>query len=120
MSSQQVVENTTPTVVEVTKGVDSSATDATYFVHKLPRGKHGGLVCAETGEEVHRDYKPEETGFLSYKKQLWFSSPFNHSLHSWKNHLAPYDTPSARANYNSIFSKYTEEKPSETSDSSSE
>ena len=100
--------------------VEVSTNDRIWSPRSLPRGKHGGLICGETGEEVHRDYSHEDTGFLSYKKQMWFSSEFNHNLHSWKNHLAPYDTPSARANYTSIFSKYIEEKPSETSDSSSE
>lgn len=113
MSTTQTSENKNP-IVEV------STNDYVWSPRSLPRGKHGGLICAETGEEVHRDYSPEDTGFLSYKKQMWFSSRFNHNLHSWKNQLDPYDTPSARVNYNSIFSKYTEEKPSETSDSSSE
>lgn len=90
--------------------VEVSTNDRIWSPRSLPRGKHGGLVCAESGEEAHRDYNPEDTGYLSYKKQMWFVSPFNHHLHSWKNHIAPYDNPSSRANYQNIFKKYLEEK----------
>lgn len=90
--------------------VEVSTNDRIWSSRMLPRGKYGGLVCAESGEEVHGDYNPEDTGYLSYKKQMWFSSPFNHHLHSWKNHIAPYDTPSSRTNYQNIFKKYVEEK----------
>ena len=92
--------------------VEVSPNDRIWSSRMLPRGKNGGLVCAESGEEVHCDYNPEDTGFLSYKKQMWFASQFNHHLHSWKNHIAPYDNPSSRANYQNIFKKYVEDNVS--------
>lgn len=113
MPSLNVCEHT-PAKIEATKETTVSAFDATSITNSLPRGKHGGLICAETGVEVHRDYKPNDTGFLSYQKGLWFSSPFNYHLHSWKNHLAPYNTPAARLQYQNIFSKYIETKEKTT------
>lgn len=80
--------------------------DPTWSSRNLPRGRNGGLICEETNEEFHSDYHPETTGFLSYRKQMWFSSTFYHNLHSWKSHISPYDKPETRSQFMSIFEKY--------------
>jgi hypothetical protein len=100
MSNTQMTENTI--------SVEISTDDHVWSSRMLPRGKNGGLICAESGEEIHHSYNPEDTGFLSYKKKMWFTSQFNNHLHSWKNNLAPYDDPSTRVNYTKIFKKYVD------------
>lgn len=80
--------------------------DPTAFVRRLPRGKYGGLVCRECKQEVHKSYKPDDTGFLSYKKKAWYCHPFCNQLENFREHYAPYDNPSIRSQYTEIFSKY--------------
>jgi hypothetical protein len=86
--------------------VEVNINDHDWSPRFLPRGRHGGLICAESGEEFHSSYNPESIGYISYRKKLWFSSTFNHNLHSWKNHQAPYDTPESRVGYKSLFEKF--------------
>jgi hypothetical protein len=102
MSTTQKSENKNLNVKILTK-------DYAWSPQMLPRGKYNGLVCAESGKEIHHSYKPEERGFLSYKKQMWFASPFDNNLHSWKNHISPYDDPSYRASNQIFFKDYLNE-----------
>ena len=90
--------------------------DPTAFVRRLPRGKYGGLVCTECNQEVHRDYNPDDTGFLSYKKEAWYCHGFCSQLEDYREHNAPYDNPAYRSQYAEVFSKYlkNEEGPAES------